>query len=118
MLKSSKRSVDKKFSPFSTPFVDLLSKFGGFVEKSLIKAWQVTYGNEPSTAFSLNTKDLSSIPAQHQNLTPLQFSLWKPLSSYRDIVFNLRTFDNARELRTLSALHVANHLLKARKASD
>jgi hypothetical protein len=114
-LKSSKRSVDKKFSPFFTPFVDLSSKFGGSVEKSLKKAWQATYGNEPGSAFSLKTKNVSSIPTEHQNFTPLQFSLWKPLSSYRDIVFNLRTFDNARELRTISALHVANHLLKARK---
>jgi hypothetical protein len=114
-LKSSKRSADKKFSPFSTPFVDLSSKSGGFVKKSLVRAWQATYGSEPSTTLSLNTKHLSTIPSEHQNLTPLQYSLWKPLSSYRDIIFNLRTFDNARELRTLSALHVANHLLKARK---
>lgn len=99
---------------YSVPHVDLTSSTGGCINKSLAKAWQSTYGSEPANSFlnlpSHNTLD----PPLSQNLTPLQFSLWHPLSSYRDIHFTLRSFDNAREVRTLSALHVASHLLKAR----
>jgi len=111
VLKDSKRSRGTNSSLFSAPFVDLSSLTGGCVDKFLADAWNTTYGSE-SAIF------LSELPSQKpslsQNFTPLQFSLWKPLSSYRDIYFTLRSFDNAREIRTLSALHVANHLLKAR----
>jgi hypothetical protein len=113
LLKDSKQSQPgTNYSLYSTPFVDLSSLTGGCVEKSLVKAWNTTYGSEPATLLSELRKSVD--PSLSQNLTPLQFSLWKPLSSYRDIHFTLRSFDNGKEIRTLSALHVANHLLKAR----
>jgi len=113
VLRDSKRSQPgTNSSLFSTPFVDLSSLTGGCVDKSLVKAWNSTYGSEPATFLSELRKPAD--PSLSQNFTPLQFSLWRPLSSYRDIHFSLRSFDNAREIRTLSALHVATHLLKSR----
>jgi hypothetical protein len=113
VLNDSKRSQPgTNSSLYSTPFVDLSSLTGGCVDKYLVKAWNTTYGSEPATFLSELRRPAD--PSLSQNFTPLQFSLWRPLSSYRDIHFSLRSFDNAREIRTLSALHVATHLLKSR----
>jgi hypothetical protein len=55
-------------------------------------------------------------PRMPRPFTPLQSLLWGPLNHYCDVYFAARTHRNARELRTLLALHVANHALKAREA--
>lgn len=52
--------------------------------------------------------------AQHP-FTPLQHALWPALNAYADVYFACRSPLNARELRTLSTLHAANHVVKARE---
>jgi U3 small nucleolar RNA-associated protein 25 len=46
--------------------------------------------------------------------TPLQYALWSPLASYRDVYYAARTASNARELRTVTSLHALNHVVRAR----
>lgn len=46
--------------------------------------------------------------------SPLQYALWGSVSSYRDVYCAARTLDNARELRTMTCLHILNHVWQAR----
>ena len=92
----------------------------------LLNIWLQTYGKEPELILDNQTKtDLLSVstanslsasttPVIHHPFTPLQYFLFPSMFSYGDIYFSCRTLDNARELRTLSILHILNHILKAR----
>ena len=102
------------------------------VVSKVAAAWNATYGGETraialrrakwAARLAKRSGDVSLAAAgagagaqQQYPLSPLQYALWSPLSRYNDVYFAARTATNARELRTLSALHVANHVVKARE---
>ena len=87
----------------------------GAVESSVAKSWLLSYGREPATFLATSGfASPSKSDASHFPFTPLQHLLWGPVSSYCDLSFSLRSDDNARELRSLLALHIASHVSKAR----
>ncbi len=48
------------------------------------------------------------------SFSPLQSELYSLVSSYRDLYYPERTFENAEEIRTVYVLHALNHVLKTR----
>lgn len=131
---SSGAAAGAKRAPVLTrlypPSHDLASQ--SHVVPKLANTWDATYGAETRaiaarrakwvnrTAKRLAAEDGAPAPppaaplGKAYPLSPLQHSLWGPMSGYNDVYFACRTPTNARELRTLTALHVANHAVKAR----
>jgi len=61
-----------------------------------------------------NWKHVNKAKKSKENLTKLQRELLKPLSSYQDLYFADRNFENGEQIRKLYSLHSINHVLKTR----
>jgi hypothetical protein len=133
---SSSSSSSQQLSPalLVPPPMDLVA---AGVKAKLAAVWMDTYGKEPAAALlavgvsakalagrgaaaprgsgaAASASSSSSSAPLPLPFTPLQSALWPAVSSYSDVYFAARTHLNARELRTLAALHVVNHVVTAR----
>ena len=61
-----------------------------------------------------NWKIVNKAKKSKENLTKLQRQLLKPFSSYQDLYFADRNFENGEQIRKLYSLHSINHVMKAR----
>ena len=113
--------------PPNLPDGGLLSARNGAVSPRVAAPWMATYGAEAAAvsaatvrgaAGSRKDSGAAGVAPREDSahpFTPLQALLWPPLVSYHDMYVAVRTADNARELRCLAALHVVNHVVKARE---
>lgn len=82
----------------------------------LMHSWGRSYGKELDTIAAGDVPKKKKQGTNECTLTPLQYLLYPYLRAYRDVYLPLRTQSNGRELRTLTCLHVLDHVLKARDA--
>ena len=97
------------------PLFDLLSTRQNILPR-LALAWRATYGAEArAAALRRAARSGIAIGPGDRPFTPLQVSLWPAIADYRDALTAIASRENARELRTLTALHAANHALRSRE---
>ncbi|CAH0492787.1 unnamed protein product [Peronospora farinosa] len=77
---------------------ELAMKKKPYVRSRLMATWK-RHGLDPETVFPKGS---------------VERALWQQLSAYMDVFFAGQTFENTATLRRLSAMHVLNHVLKAR----
>ncbi|CAI5713198.1 unnamed protein product [Peronospora effusa] len=77
---------------------ELAMKKKPYVRSRLMATWK-RHGLDPETVFPKGS---------------VERTLWQQLSAYMDVFFAGQTFENTATLRRLSAMHVLNHVLKAR----
>ena len=66
----------------------------------------------PTKCYQLKRRLVASASATYKSFDSLEGTLAPYIFNYRDVLFCNRTLANAERLRTMTCLHVLNHVFK------